>query len=183
MYNIKVTNFYGAFYCETSQNINVVPSDVAVISGIDVQDFTYDQNVLTVVYNGIGDYEFSLNGIEYQDSPVFENLESGTYTVYVRDKNGCGVVSKETYILMYPIYFTPNGDGYNDYWNIDFSVLEDGLYVNIFDRYGKLIKVISGKSDGWDGKYNGVQMPSSDYWFVVKRKDKKEIKGHFTLKR
>lgn len=183
IYNIKVTNYYGAFYCETSQNITVVPSDIAIISGIDVQDFTYDQNVLSVNYSGIGDYEFSLNGIEYQDSSVFENLESGTYTVYVRDKNGCGVVTKDAYILMYPLYFTPNSDGYNDYWNIDFSVLEEGLYVNIFDRYGKLLKVISGKEDGWDGKYNGALMPSSDYWFVVKRKDKKDIKGHFTLKR
>mgnify|MGYP002663122446 CR=1 FL=1 len=56
---------------------------------------------------------------------------------------------------MYPNYFTPNGDGINDFWNIKFSSQEPDLTVSIFDRYGKLLNVITGAGYGWDGTYNG----------------------------
>jgi hypothetical protein len=49
---------------------------------------------------------------------------SGAYTVYVRDKNGCGIVTDKVYLLMYPKFFTPNGDGYNDTWSIHFQILK-----------------------------------------------------------
>jgi gliding motility-associated-like protein len=55
---------------------------------------------------------------------------------------------------MYPKFFTPNGDGYNDTWEIKFSFYEQNLKVNIFDRYGKLIKTLNN-TNSWDGKYNG----------------------------
>ena len=63
-------------------------------------------------------YEYSLDGINYQDSPIFYHLEAGEYTVFVQDKKGCGITLETFYILDYPRYFTPNNDGYNDNWNI-----------------------------------------------------------------
>ena len=84
---------------------------------------------------------------------------------------------------MYPKFFTPNGDGYNDYWKIKFSENEPNLTIKIFDRYGKLLKHLGMNSLGWDGKYLGKDVPSSDYWFVVTRENGKELKGHFSLKR
>ena len=84
---------------------------------------------------------------------------------------------------MYPKYFTPNGDGYNDFWRIKFSENEPNLTVTIFDRYGKLITQFDSNNVGWNGTYQGNPMPSTDYWFVVKRENGKEYKGHFTLKR
>jgi gliding motility-associated-like protein len=83
---------------------------------------------------------------------------------------------------MYPKFFTPNGDGYNDTWAIKFSFYEPNLKVNIFDRYGKLIKILNN-TNSWDGKYNGNELLSSDYWFVVTRENGKEYRGHFSLKR
>lgn len=183
IYTVTVSNSFGTFMCSTTKSIDVIASDIAIITDVQVADFTNNDNSLNIMYDGIGDYEFSLNGIDYQDSPIFENLESGLYTVFVKDKNGCGIVDKDVYVLMYPNYFTPNGDGINDFWNIKFSSQEPDITVSIFDRYGKLLNVITGAGYGWDGTYNGEQLSSSDYWFVVTRKDGKEIKGHFTLKR
>ncbi|HBI01988.1 T9SS type B sorting domain-containing protein, partial [uncultured Flavobacterium sp.] len=102
--------------------------------------------------------------------------------VYIRDKNNCGIVTDEVFLLMYPKFFTPNDDGYNDTWKINFSEFEAELVVSIFDRYGKLLKVLN-QSSAWDGKFNGTNIPSDDYWFVVKRKSGKEYRNHFTLKR
>ena len=84
---------------------------------------------------------------------------------------------------MYPKYFTPNGDSSNDHWRIKFSENEPNLIVTIFDLYGKLMTQFNSSAIGWDGTYQGNEMPSSDYWFVVKRENGKEFKGHFSLKR
>ena len=84
---------------------------------------------------------------------------------------------------MHPRYFTPNDDGYNDYWRIKFSENEPNLKILIFDRQGKFITLFGPNDLGWDGKRNGEPLPSSDYWFVVKRENGKEHRGHFTLKR
>jgi len=59
---------------------------------------------------------------------------------------------------------------------IKFSYFEPGLKINIFDRYGKLLKTLNNNTS-WDGKYNGNELPSSDYWFVVTKENGKEYRG------
>jgi gliding motility-associated-like protein len=180
-----VTENHGTTICSSTKNFTVVKSNIATIQEIISSDWTDNNNTISVQLhnNSQGDYEYSLNGIDFQDSNVFSNLEAGEYTVFVKDKNGCGMVSDELYLLMYPKFFTPNGDGFNDFWKIKFSENEPNLTVKIFDRYGKLVKQLATNSMGWDGTYLGKAVPSSDYWFVVTRNNGKEYKGHFSLKR
>ena len=140
-------------------------------------------NVLTVHIEGIGDYEYSLDNETYQDSPTFSDLPFGAYRVYVRDKFGCGTVDMDAFLLMYPKYFTPNGDGHNDIWSIKLSYTEPDMKIRIFDRHGKFIAEIEPGGIGWDGTYNGKDMPSNDYWFSIRRQDGQEHRGHFALKR
>ena len=83
-------------------------------------------------------------------------------------------------------YFTPNNDGYNDYWFLETDSLSCNYALFIFDRYGKLLKTLSPQSNKWDGTYRGVEMPSDDYWFLVeyvKLGEQLELRSHFTLKR
>jgi gliding motility-associated-like protein len=89
-------------------------------------------------------------------------------------------------IIDYPHYFTPNGDGIHDTWNIVGLSSQINAKIYIFDRQGKLIKQISPASPGWDGTYNGYLMPGTDYWFKVEYLEGnivKEFKAHFSLKR
>ncbi|MDP5077741.1 MAG: T9SS type B sorting domain-containing protein, partial [Nonlabens sp.] len=77
-------------------------------------------------------------------------------------------------------YFTPNNDGYHDTWSIPEAVSE----IYIFDRFGKLVAIISpGKS--WDGTYNGVLLNQTDYWYKTEVLNnfgvRMELKGHFSL--
>lgn len=184
-YSVVVTESHGATTCTSTKNFTVVNSNIATIKEIISSDWTENNNTITVLLNSNsqGNYEYSINGTDFQNSNIFDNLETGEYTVFVRDKNGCGIVSEELYLLMYPKFFTPNGDGYNDYWKIKFSENEPNLTIKIFDRYGKFLKQLGANSIGWDGKYLGKDLPSSDYWFVVTRENGKEYKGHFSLKR
>ncbi len=181
-YTVTVTNSDG---CSNSKTITVYESAPAIIENVKIKDFT-NNNSITVYVSGIGDYEYSLDGTTFQTSNIFTGLLPGTYTVYVNDINGCGVASQEVELLGAPLFFTPNGDGYNDFWQIINVHKRPGTYVNIYDRYGKLLRVLYGNEKGWDGTFNGVPVPSTDYWFAVfiKESDKvRQVKGHFTLKR
>jgi gliding motility-associated-like protein len=109
----------------------------------------------------------------------------GIHTVFVRDVNGCSTASIEVAVLGIPTYFTPNGDGFNDTWNVKgvSSFYNSNTEVRIFDRYGKLLKQIGAAGLGWDGTFNGEPLPSDDYWYVVKFEDGRTFRGHFSLKR
>lgn len=74
--------------------------------------------------------------------------------------------------ITYNTFLTPNGDGINDVWDIDgLRGLRD-VQIVIFDRYGKLIRMMDPNSysvfgKGWDGTLNGHALPADDYWFTV----------------
>ena len=104
------------------------------------------------------------------------------------DKSVLLELRKQVFIVDYPRYFTPNGDGYHDTWNIPALSVQLGSRILIFDRYGKLLKQISPAGDGWDGTYNGQKMPTTDYWFLLEYNDlttgePKQLRAHFSLKR
>lgn len=175
--------------CPSTQEFMVVTSEIATITEVSVSGQNGALN-LDVIAEGIGSYEYALddeNG-PYQDSPAFGNLPIGPYTVYVRDKNGCGTVSEtvqpDLTLEGFPKFFTPNGDGINDLWQ--FIPPPEGDYavgpIFIFDRFGTLLAQIDSNTPGWDGTFNGRRMPASDYWFKTTA-DGREIQGHFTLKR
>ena len=144
--------------------------------------------------NDITAYEFSLDGGNWvHNTPndgtySFENVSAGEHVIEARDINGCGITSVTVIVLDYPLYFTPNGDGFHDTWNIIGLSNQPDARVFIFNRYGKLLKQISPTGLGWDGKYNGELMPTNDYWFTLEYTEpntnvKSEFKAHFTLKR
>lgn len=84
--------------------------------------------------------------------------------------------------IYYPKFFSPNGDGINDFWNLENLGKMNIVSIQIHDRYGSLISQFSIDGRGWDGTFNGTPLPASDYWFVLLTKEK-PIKGHFSLKR
>ncbi|MFP9100616.1 T9SS type B sorting domain-containing protein [Flavobacterium sp. RHBU_24] len=180
-YTLTVTRDYNGRLCENSKTVTVYISDTPIIKEVYSTDWTDSLNVINISVSGSGDYEYSLDGFIYQDSPQFSGLGSGMYTVFVRDKNGCGSATEEVVLMMFPKFFTPNGDGINDMWRIKYSWNEPALTVHIFDRYGKHITSFFGNSPGWDGKFNGNAMPATDYWFTVEREDGRKYRGHFSM--
>lgn len=147
-----------------------------------------DTHTVEIFNEGLGSYQYQLDGGPFQNEALFEDVLPGTHTVTVTDTNGCGTVKiLDIVIIDYPKFVTPNNDGFNDRWNIaHLSRISPNAKIYIFDRYGKLLKEINPLGPGWDGTYNGNPMPSSDYWFrieYVEDNTPKQIKGHFTLKR
>ncbi|RZK11904.1 MAG: T9SS type B sorting domain-containing protein [Flavobacterium sp.] len=182
-YSVRVTEYHVDVLCSTTKTITVVASDKPTITSIETSDWTAYENMLTVMVGGGGIYEYSLDGEIYQSSNQFAGLPNGEYMVYVRDIYGCGVDHEDVYLLMYPKFFTPNGDSYNDTWGIKYYLNEPNMMVRIFDRQGKFIKQLTDTDPVWDGTFNGQLSPATDYWFTVKRQNGKEHRGHFSLKR
>lgn len=183
----KTTNSYNCFnYAELTLELSndIIPTRTAIITEVKTTNFAGNKNTVSIEYTGVSDYEFSIDGIYYQDNPEFLNVAAGTYTAYARDKNGCGVSNPFLfYILDYPRYFTPNGDGFNDTWTIKNLNMLPQATIHIFDRYGKLLKQFNSNNLNWNGILNGRLLPADDYWFNLIFVDGKNIKGHFSLKR
>lgn len=170
--------------CASTRDITVIPSNTAIINDIIAQEAS-SNNSITVTVSGEGDYQFALNTQIYTDNNVFTNVKAGFHTVYVRDKNGCGTVQRLVAVLGFPKYFTPNNDGFNDTWKplgIDAQFNTD-VSIMVFNRFGKLLKNINPLEAGWDGTFNGANLPDDDYWYRVIFPDGKEYRGHFALVR
>lgn len=184
-YSVTVKN--NATGCEKTLTTNVAfSSDIATILPATIIDLE-DNNTITVNTSGIGNYQYSIDDSNgpYQDSNVFMNVSAGIHTIYVKDKNGCGTSEKELNVLGAPKYFTPNGDGIHDYWNIKglTTASNSNAAIYIFDRYGKFLKQIKPLGQGWNGTFNGIPLPADDYWYTVEFENGRSTKGNFTLKR
>jgi gliding motility-associated-like protein len=180
-YSVTVTN---ANSCKAVKKFFVTSSEIATITDATVNDFAGNENSVLIQYTGVGNYEFSLDGSYFQDNPLFTGIAPGNYLGYARDKNGCGLSDPfNIYVLDYPRFFTPNGDGLNDVWKIKNLDLFPKATITIYDRYGKLIKELNAMNPSWNGTYIGNELPATDYWFNLNLGDGKIIKGHFSLKR
>lgn len=177
VYSVVITN---AQNCSVTKNFTVVENSAPEITNITVEGLTA---VINIVGNGV--FEYSLDNVTFQSSNIFNFAVGGVYTCYVREiGNNCGSDSKAFAVIDYPKFFTPNGDGFNDFWEIKGIGFVTQPVVSIFDRYGKLITVLTQRKKYWDGKFNSEMLPETDYWFIANLGDGfPEYKGHFTLKR
>ncbi|MCI9844789.1 T9SS type B sorting domain-containing protein [Flavobacterium pectinovorum] len=183
IYTVEVKNTNN---CSRTRTIKVVASDIAGISAVEIKDLSENNSVMVNV-TGPGNYVYSMTGLKdsYVDSNLFVNVDVGFHTIYIKDLNGCGIIEKRIAVLGAPKFFTPNGDGHNDTWNVKGVSAEfySKSILYIFDRYGKLINQISPFGSGWDGTFQGSPMPADDYWYTAKFENGREAKGHFSLKR
>ncbi|MFC0605696.1 T9SS type B sorting domain-containing protein [Winogradskyella pulchriflava] len=137
---------------------------------------------------GTGEYEFIMNDESYGTTNIYTITETGLYVVTVIDSAGCmaeAQIELEFVGPCIPNWFTPNGDGEYDTWAPGCVENYPNLTFDIFDRYGRKVATYR-VGEVWDGRYNGHELPTGDYWFVVKTNDpnvNKEFVGHFTLYR
>ena len=198
--------------CSRSRTIVVKESNIATLEESFITIIDEATNIgntdnisisIDIISNnlGPGEYQFAITNEDtgkrypfsgFQDEPVFENLEGGIYTITVNDKNGCAPDTElQISVIQFPKFFTPNGDGKNDTWDVKGAnkIFYPNSSIDIFNRFGKLVAQIPIDSQGWDGTYNGTKLPSDDYWFRVQlipantSKIPVNKKGHFSLLR
>nr|WP_315188375.1 choice-of-anchor L domain-containing protein [uncultured Flavobacterium sp.] len=177
------------FDCSRALNINLHTLSGTQVNSTNakspiITEFSGNENSVELIPpSGGGNFEFSLDGMNYQVNPLFLNVPMGNYNAYIKNSETCEYLSFPVTVLDYPRFFTPNGDNYNDYWKINNLDLYPNTTLFVYNRFGKLLKQLSPSGDGWDGTFNGLNLPSDDYWFTLNLEGTKEYKGHFSLKR
>lgn len=190
-YNLTAYKTENNIECSSYKEFKVSYPDAAVFNQIDVDTET-DNNIVSVSINGNSNYEFSLdnktffgNGTNY----TFTNVIPGLRTIYVKDINNCEPsIQTNASVIGFNTFFTPNGDGSNDYWNLKGldSAFFKSVNIIVFDRFGKILFSITDfNSKGWDGTYNGKILNANDYWFkasIIDLNDQLiEKSGNFSL--
>jgi gliding motility-associated-like protein len=122
------------------------------------------------VFGGVPPFTFTwLNG--QQQGSLALGLSAGVSEILVTDGNGCQYLTEVAVPEIPPVRiyntFTPNGDGVNDFWEIDRIQLYPNSTVEIYNRWGNLVFSSQGYSTPWDGQGRGVQYPADTYYYVV----------------
>ncbi len=159
----------------SSPNLSNIPKPI-------LNDFAGGNNSIELISpSTTSTFEFSIDGINYQEQPLFLRIPKGVYIAYIRNKTSCEYFTYPFTILDYPNFFTPNSYSTNNEWKIKDLDEYTSAVVYIFDRYGKLLKQMDAISESWDGISNGFPLPADDYWFRLILNDNQIINGHFSL--
>lgn len=170
----------------SEMELKINPPVPPVVKVIDRISFTIDSESLDFHFPGEGKFHFSLDRMEgpYQKESYFASVDGGVHLLYILDRTTCERSSIEVLVPAYQKFFTPDNDGYHDFWNVEvFGDQEVTAPVRIFDRYGKLLAEVIPGSRGWDGTFRGKPMPADDYWFSLILPYEQIVKGHFSLVR
>ena len=119
--------------------------------------------------------------------PRVENPKTDmTYRLTVTNNGGCSssdiVFVKLLKFPVIPNTFTPNGDGINDTWRIDYLNTYPSNRVQIFTRSGQLIFESRGYDKPWDGTMRGKPMPFDTYYYIIEPGNGRDpITGYVTI--
>lgn len=165
--------------CTAYQTVKIYAAEQPVISGVDIANNTLTINVI----GGTPPYQYSGDGISWQDSHVFTNVPRGDNQVFVKDAFDCEPVTVTVVVPNLINVITPNGDGVNDI--IDYSALgsKQNMIFTIFDRYGnKIFEASKFNGYKWNGTIAGNKAPTGTYWYSVtwNENDKKNTPVKYT---
>ena len=145
--------------------------------------------ITAIAEGGVADYTFYFDEINNASDNTYRINRSATYVVRVIDQNGCEAtasIAMEFVDIEIPNFFTPDGDGLNDRWIPENIEGWPEILIKIYDRYGRVVEDDVISHNGWDGLYDKNELPTGDYWYVLKlngENDDREFVGHFTLYR
>ncbi|MFC6269328.1 T9SS type B sorting domain-containing protein [Frigoriflavimonas asaccharolytica] len=151
--------------CVYRQNVVVSANSLPEITAIDINN-----GVVTITATGgTPPYEYSLDGIVWQSSNIFNDLQRGQFIAYVRDKLACEPVKKPFAIINLINAITPNFDGINDEINYSDLSSKQDIVFRIFDRYGaEIFRGSPSNRYTWDGKFsNGRAVNTATYWYIL----------------
>lgn len=120
-------------------------------------------------------------------------VETTQYIVQITSSQGLDSIQDTVFVqaidcsdvpLEIPSAFTPNGDGFNDYWELPNAGIFSSVQVAVYDRFGKSIFESPNYQNDWDGTYRGKELPAGSYYYsIVVPRELQEYTGTVTLLR
>lgn len=136
-------------------------------------------------------FSYSLDNGIAQNTPVFANLNVGSYTLNIVDNQGCELSTNFEIVppitetqLHIPNVFTPNSDAVNPVWIVEGTCVEE-LECTIFNRWGNVMQTMKGTSVTWDGIANDKSVNEGVYFYKLNAKFSNGLNqafhGHITV--
>jgi len=173
-YEVLITDANG---CTAMKQIQLAQIEVPIIDEV-----TSDHRDIHILTENTGDFEYSLDGSRFQDSATFANFRGGLYVAFVREKSGCGVQQLPFIHVVVPRFFSPNGDGINDNFQVEGFQTVNNFNIAIYNRFSRIMFESNDPGLIWDGTFNGRPMPDADYWYEIRLGENRFV-GHFSLRR
>jgi gliding motility-associated-like protein len=141
-------------------------------------DFTDTSNYAVSYY-----WDFNDGNTTTIQNPSHVYYANGTYTVIqvVKDQYGCADTAKSYVKILtvvneiaelIPNAISPNGDGKNDIWRLDFiNVYYPKAEIEIYNRWGQRLFHSIGYDNSWDGSYKGDPLPVGSYYYIINLND------------
>ena len=108
-------------------------------------------------------------------NPFVTPTEPTTYRLTITDIFGCSVTDSitigTTRFFDYPDGLSPNGDGVNDDWELDFLRGFPNAKVQVFNRWGQKVYEGDGVTEPFNGRHNGSELPVGTYYYVIELND------------
>jgi gliding motility-associated-like protein len=108
-------------------------------------------------------------------NPIASPLSTTWYVLSVVAPNGCSDTDSVLVTVVpnidIPSGFTPNSDGRNDVWVIEFIELFPQCEVEVYNRWGEQLFRSVGYNTPWDGRYKDGQVPVGTYYYVIELND------------
>ncbi|WP_234109269.1 MULTISPECIES: choice-of-anchor L domain-containing protein [Chryseobacterium] len=164
--NVGMGDYWVDLYfngCVYRQNVKVTASELPQITHIDVLGST----ATVYVVGGVPPYSYSLNNVDFTSSNTFYNVPRGKHTVYVKDSQNCGSVTKEFLVINLINVITPNADGFNDVLDYSDLSLKKEVKIQIYNRFGTTVFSSDANQFIWDGKTNGRAVSTGTYWYIL----------------
>ncbi len=156
----------------------------------DLEILTIDTSNCSIRITAIGGqrpYQYSIDdGMTYLADSLFSNLNSGSYSVWVKDALNLevdgGIVNlvgcNESSELEIFSAFSPNDDAWNNVWNIPGIMAYPNCVVKVFNSWGTAVFISPvGYPEPWDGSLNsgGKIVPAGTYYYVIDLGDGSDI--------
>jgi gliding motility-associated-like protein len=192
LYAVTVTAYGCSSMAETNVIVNTLDSavvfrDTTIELGYQVQLFAAGGiDYLWLPDSFLSDYRIY--------NPIFNPSDTGrfNYEVQITDFNGCRdtldltvtVIPSDDPII--PDLYTPNDDGVNDVWEVNFlQVIDEDYTVEIFSRGGLRVFYSENYTNNWNGTHfkTGALLPDGTYYYIIRLSSGIEYKGPVTIKR
>jgi gliding motility-associated-like protein len=184
-YTFNATNGCAAFK-EQIINVNPTPNanagpDRVVLEGGSV-NLLGTSSTNNVTYLWSPNTPVSLNNTALAQ-PTASPVNDTYYTLEVTSDEGC--IAKDIVFVKVlkapkvPNAFSPNGDGINDKWDIEYLDTYPGAIIEVFNIYGQKVFRSVGYSKAWEGTYNGKPLPIGTYYYIIEPQNgRKAITGY-----
>jgi gliding motility-associated-like protein len=173
-YDLAVTDYNNCRYLTTVKFVQPTKMEARITPTDPDCNGNTNGQIKVEVIGGIAPYTYTLMN-ELSEEGIFSNLSAGTYFVEVFDNNNCPLrlepvmlADPEIDCIEIPNTFTPNGDNQNDIWVIKYIELFPDAIIEVYNQWGQLL--FNSKTAGtmyWDGKFNGNNVPTGSYIYVI----------------